>query len=232
MKNGKRVNVLLLLILFFFVGVAGVGLFNYYGISTHDGHHHIARGYDAIRSFSEGHFPLRWAGSLNYFCGVPIFNFFYPLIYYLVIILNPFTSDVIITLKIISILSLVVGTISFYLWLKNETKNIYASFAGAVLYLFVPYRLLLIYVRNSPEYLAYAIFPLVLYFYSKALEEKQEKKFTLFLFAASLTGGLMAISHNFTVMFLMPILFVYLILKVCLQKRLDLKNCGYIAFSY
>lgn len=129
---------------------AGKGLFQYSFFSTHDGNHHISRSFDAVETFAEGHFPLRWAGSLNFNCGVPIFNFFYPLIYYLVILINPLIKDVIISLNIIEYSSFFIGTIFFYLWTKEEIKDRWAALGGAILYLFAPYRFLLVFARNPP----------------------------------------------------------------------------------
>ncbi len=139
---------------------AGKGVFKYNIYFTHDFDHHIARSYDAIKTITEGHFPLRWAGSLNYFCGVPIYNFFYPLLYYLVIILEFITSRVIFPLKVISFLTLPISAVFFYLWMKEELKDKVASFTASMLYLFAPYRFSLIFVRGTPVSLAYAIFPI------------------------------------------------------------------------
>ncbi len=99
----------------------GKGIFKYSIFSTHDGDHHIARSFDAVTTFKEGEFPLRWAGSLNYFCGVPIYNFYYPLLYYLVILGNFLTHNVLYTLKIVYFLSLLLGTVGFYFWAREET---------------------------------------------------------------------------------------------------------------
>ncbi len=198
-----------LFIIFALAAWAGKGLFRFEFYTTHDGNFQISRSLDAVATAAEGHLPLRWAGSLNFNCGVPIFNFFYPLLYYLVILLNPLFQDVLLTLKVINYLSFFVGTIFIYLWFKQETKDKWASLVGAILYLYAPYRFLLVYVRGSPEYIAYAVFPAVLYFYSKAFG----KQYKPYLFAATLSGGLLAISHNFMAMILMPFILLYLVIK-------------------
>lgn|GEM_PF-471814 len=211
---------------------AGKGPFKYEFYSTHDGLHHIARSYDALGEFGEGQFPLRWAGSLNYGCGVPIFNLYYPLFYYLIYFGNLFLGNIVLAIKVISFLSLLVGGIFFFLWGKSETKTTLAAFVGSVVYLFAPYRFVLIYVRGSPEYLSYAIFPIVLYFYSVIFNIKTKKLNVYFLFLASLFGGVLAISHNFAAMFLMPILLVYLSTKILLDKWMGLKDKLFVAFSF
>jgi hypothetical protein len=222
-----------ILILIFLVGAvvwAGKGIFKYNVFSTHDGDHHIARVYDVIKTITEGQFPLRWAGSLNYFCGVPIYNFYYPLIYYLAAGINLFTKNVIFTLKIIEFASLLFGTIFFYLWIKSETKKELSAIGGALTYLYAPYRFSLILVRGSPEYLAYAVLPIVLYFYSLCFNSTG-KKSVFYAFIASILGALLTISHNFTVMFLVPIILLYLIIKI-ISLKLDIKKIGWLALSF
>ena len=227
----KRLNFLLLAVLFLAILWAGKGIFKYNVASTHDGNHHLARSFDALATIKEGHFPLRWAGSLNYECGVPIYNFFYPLIYYLVIILNFVGWDIIFSLKIINFLSLFIGTLFFYLWVKSEINDKLAALAGAILYLYAPYRFLLIFVRGSPEFLAYAILPMVLYFFSLAFKIKSQKKFLILSFLAALSGGLLTIAHNFTVMFLMPIILLCLLIKIFKTKP-NIKRVFLILFAY
>lgn len=223
-------NIFIFLLLLVSVWWAGKGIFKYNVFSTHDLDHHIARAFDAVQTFKEGHFPMRWAGSLNYFCGVPIYNFFYPLIYYLVVLINAIHPDIIMALKIIDFLSLLVGTFFFYFWMKAETKKEIPALGGALLYLYAPYRFSLIFVRGSPEFLAYAILPAVLYLYVLFFDSEGRKSI-FFAFLASLTGALLAISHNFTVMFLFPIILVYLVVKSILLK-IDLKKIGWLIFSF
>jgi hypothetical protein len=211
---------------------AGRGVFKYSIFSTHDGNHHIARSFDAVQTFKEGHFPLRWAGSLNYHCGVAIYNFFYPLIYYLVILINFFTHNIIRSLKIIYFNTFWIGTLFFYLWLNQEVKNKLAAFAGAFLYLFAPYRFLLIFVRGSPEFLAYTLLPISLFFYSLCFNTGENRKFVVFLFLATLFGGLLTVAHNFVAMFAAPILLVYLLVKLSQLKPLELKKVGLVLFSF
>lgn len=233
MRHRKVIlGVLIWIILIGAVAWASKGLFKYKFYSTHDLDHHLARSYDAVQTIAEGQFPLRWAGTLNYGCGVPIFNFFYPLLYYLVVLIFSFSKDMFLSFKLISFASLLIGTVFFYLWAKKETGDRWAAFAGAILYLYAPYRFLLVYVRGSPEYLAYAIWPVVLYFYSLAFKEQNFKKFLWFCFFAALSGGLLTISHNFTVMFLMPILLLYLILKFFFGQKLEKKRILLIIFAY
>ena len=190
------------------------GIFRYYFFKTHDSDAHIARSLDAIVAMEEDHFPLRWAGSLNYSCGVPIFNFFYPLFYYLVFIINLFTKNVIISLKVIYFLSFIIGPIFMFLWLKKETKDNWGAFIGALLYLFLPYRFLLIYVRNSPEFLAYMILPILLYQITCFCQRlKDEKKSLIAGFWVSISIALLIMAHNLVALITLPVVISWLIYK-------------------
>jgi hypothetical protein len=210
---------------------AGCGLFKYEVAYTQDLKHHLIRSYDAIITLKEGHFPLRWAGILNYECGVPMFNFYNPLLYYLVALLYSFTSHILLSIKIVSFLSLIVGSLFFYFWIKEETNDSLAGVGGGILYLFAPYTFLLVFVRGSPEYLAYAVMPIVFYFYSKAFNAKKEFRFNLYLFLAALSGALLAISHNVVFIVFIPVLLVYLLLKLLLIKP-PRNRITFIIFSF
>ncbi len=228
MKN-KLLSWLPIILLVLFGLFCSRGLFQYNIFATHDGDHHISRGFDAIQGLKEGHFPLRWAGSLNGGCGVPVFNFFYPLIYYLVFLINFAAKDVIFSLKIVCLLSFTVGPVFFYLWLKEETGNKIAGFAGAFLYLFVPYRLLLVFVRFSPEFVAYTVLPILLWslgrlLYSLGTKGRINKNSWRWAFFSVFWGGVFVISHNFVVMLLLPIVVSYFFLKAFLLKLLTRKN--------
>src|SRR4030043_283601 len=78
----NKFSLVAILVLVFLGVYCSKGLFTYYAFFTHDGDHHIARSFDAIVALREGHFPLRWTGSLNHYCGIPIYNFFYPISFF------------------------------------------------------------------------------------------------------------------------------------------------------
>lgn len=228
----KWLKLLIALVLVGAVVWAGKGLFKYSFYQTHDLERQMTRGFDAVLTIREGNFPLRWAGFTNYGCGVPTFNFYYPLFYYLIIVINFFSGGVMLPIKIISFLSLAVGALFFYLWIKEETGNRWTALSSSIIYLYAPYRFLLIFVRGDPEYLSYAILPAVFYFFSKAFNKKNEFHFFLSAFWAVIFGGLLVISHNVVSVFVMPIIFVYLIAKIIQSRKLDLNRIIVIFLSF
>ena len=214
----------LLLIVLVAAGIyAGRGLFKYDIYYTQDFKHHLLRSYDAVYTLGEGALPMRWAGILNYECGVPMYNFYNPLLYYLAAVIFFATNHLILSLKIINLLCLVLGPLFFYLWILKETGSKLSAFASGFTYLFAPYTLLLVYVRGSPEYLAYAIAPLVFYFYSAAFSKKKKSSFVVNLFFASVAGGLLALSHNVVFLLVFPVIFVYLLAKIYSNRGINIK---------
>jgi len=211
---------------------AGKGLFKYSFYQTHDIARHLARSYDAIISIKEGQFPLRWSGLLNYNCGTPTFTFYFPGFYYLVAAIYPFVKSVMSAIKVVSFLSLLVGTLFFFLWMKEETKDKWAALAGSLLYLYAPYTFLLIYVRGSPEYLSFGVLPVVLYFYAKAFSAKGDLSFLTSCFLAAVTGGFLAISHNIVSLFIMPVILLYLLIKFWQSRGLKVHQIMLICFSF
>ena len=221
-----------LIVLVLFAIWAGKGIFSYEIYYTQDIKHHLLRSYDAVITLSEGVLPMRWAGILNYECGVPMYNFYNPLLYYLAAGIYFFVDHLIVSLKLISFLSLVLGPVFFYFWILRETGSKLSAFASGFVYLFAPYTLLLVYVRGSPEYLAYAIAPLVFYFYAKAFSVKDKRGAYLNLFFASCAGALVAISHNVVFILLLPVIFVYLLVKMFLGSSSNVLGKKVVSLSF
>lgn len=218
-------KILMILSIFFLGLYASKGVINHYPFYTHDGDYHFIRSLEAIDTLKEGHFPLRWAGGLNHGCGVPFFNFFYPLVLYLIFLLNLFKLDVLSGTRLIEILSFIIAPLFFYLWAYKETKNKIASLTGALLYLFVPYRFLLIYVRGSVEFLSYTLLPVLFFLLVGTLKDKKHKY--LWGFGAVLVGTMFSISHNIVFLLTFPLVIFYLILKIF---QLNLLKKGQILF--
>ena len=177
---------------------------------NHDGNFHLQRGFAAIESLKSSQFPLRWSNLLNYGCGLPVFNFFYPLIYYIFGILAVFNLNLFVSFKIILGLFYLVGTISFYFLIYNLLKSRSAALIGAVLFAINPYYLQLIYVRANPELLTYCLFPLILLFISKS------KYIPLFFCLI-----LYFLSHNTTVLITLPFIFYFLGYQIVKTKKID-----------
>src|SRR6185312_11935065 len=76
--------------LFFFIGVLLLSFLPFLSIlttslypHTQDGLVHLARMAAYFRTITDGEFPVRWAGYLNYGYGMPLFDFIYQVPYFI-----------------------------------------------------------------------------------------------------------------------------------------------------
>lgn len=128
--------------------------------ASHDGIFHIYRSEEALSMLKLGQLPLRWAGNFDQGFGIPLFNFIYPLPYYLSGVLSYFIG-VVWSLKTITIISYAAGGVGVYYLLKSSGELI-AGFA-AIIYLLTPYQLVNIFVRGTlGETMALGVIPWVL----------------------------------------------------------------------
>lgn len=203
-----RLPLLIILSIIFWALFALFFKVNYW--QNHDGNFHLQRGYAAIESLRTGQIPLRWSSILNFGCGLPIFNFFYPLIYYIFGLLGLLNINLIFSFKIILGFFYLIGTISLYFFIYYLLKSRSAALIGAILFALNPYYLQLIYVRANPELLAYCLLPLILLFTLKS------KYLPLFI---SLV--LYFLSHNTVILITLPLIIIFIGYCFLKNKKTD-----------
>lgn len=167
---------------------------------SHDGNFHFERIYAATYALKQGHFPLRWSSILNYNCGLPVFNFYYPLLYHLAGVLGIFNISPVFSLKIVFVVFYIFGTTSMYYLIYHLVKSKSASFIAAVMFALNPYYLQLIFVRANPEILTYSLLPAILLL---ILKNKNIPLFPLLVFYF--------LSHNTTVLITLPLVLISLV---------------------
>lgn len=143
----------------------------------------------------DGQLPVRIAKHINHGLGYPFFNFNYPLIYYLGEVNHLLGFSYVASFKVLLFLSVLLGGIGVYLFLKRHFDE-FGAMSGAIFYILVPYRFLNIYVRgNIAESFALALLP----FFFLALDGLFAKnKYRYVYFCLVLT--LLILSHNITAM--------------------------------
>ncbi len=128
---------------------------------THDGIFHIRRASEMYEMLRLGYFPVRWGLTLDNGYGVPLFNYIYPLPYYLAALLHFLGIGIPTALKLITIFSFSLGGVGWYLLLRKI--NLGLSLTLALIYLMTPYQLVNIFVRGSiGETIALGIAPWIL----------------------------------------------------------------------
>lgn len=165
---------------------------------TDDGNWMIIRLSAFYESIRAGEFPVRWLSRLNFGYGYPVSNFLYPGFMYLGIPIAILTSSFVTTVKVLFALSLIGSGVGMYLWLRGRFGQ-WASFIGAMMYLYSPYHLYDATVRGSlGEVLTLCIVPFVFW----AIDRKSVGMTGLFL-------GFLLISHNTLAILFLPIIILY-----------------------
>lgn len=164
---------------------------------SHDGDWMVIRLSAFHQALVDGQFPVRWSIRLNHGFGYPVFNFLYPLPFYLGEIFYLITRNFTQSLKLVFIGSFLTSTITMFFWL-NHRHPFWASLAGAAVYLYTPYRFVDTYVRGSVgESLGFVFIPLV--FWAIDLIPRHPRWAVIF---GSLATAALVLSHNILVMFL------------------------------
>ncbi len=160
---------------------------------THDGVVHLARIAAYKKALTDGEFPVRWAGDLNYGYGMPLFNFIYQLPYLIASLFLFIGFGLVVSFKLTLALSFLLSGIGMFLFAKEFFEDEKKAFFIAIFYQFAPFRLIELLVRGSfGEVYAYAFAPFVLYFAVRLLHKKNYRDFILL----SVSTGLLVISHN------------------------------------
>ena len=177
---------------------------------SHDGEWMVIRFSAFHQTLSAGQFPVRFVDRLNNNYGYPVLNFLYPLPFYFAEIPKALGFGFVDSVKIIFVFSTVSSVVTMY-WALSQVFDKRAGFAGAALYLFVPYRFLDLYVRGSlGEGVAFMFVPLIL---GSIFKIKKGQKIFLPILAFA-TAGLI-LSHNVTAAVFIPffVFFSYLVTK-------------------
>lgn len=175
---------------------------------THDGEWAVVRLGAMHRALMAGHFPVRWAGNLNFSYGYPLFLFTYPLPYYLGEIFNLFGFGLVNSIKILFVLSVIFSGLAMFLLGRELFGDIGGSIA-AIFYLYAPFRLVDLYVRGSlGESLAFVLYPLL---FLSLIKFKQNPRRWLAL--GAIFYGALILTHNVSALLITPFLVIFAFLS-------------------
>lgn len=163
-------------------------------IHTHDGPMHIARIPAYLKALTGGQILPRWAGTLNYGYGMPLFNFYYHLPYLLGSLLVAIGFNLAWSFKIMLLLSFVFSGAFMYLFSYAFFKDRNKALVSTILYQFAPFHLVDIVVRGDiGESLAMTFLPLVLYFLVRIFESDYAHRYII---GAGIATALLILSHS------------------------------------
>ncbi len=161
---------------------------------------HAARISELSRALADGHFPVRWSQNLGYGYGMPLFNYYAPLPYYVGAIFYGLGLDIVLSIKLLFVLASVITAWGAY----KLGKDWFGTWGGLILsaaLTLAPYRALSLYVRGAvSEAWAIAFLPVILWALCRLI--RGEKSAWGWLIAG-LTG--LFLSHNITTMLFVPV---------------------------
>jgi hypothetical protein len=129
---------------------------------AHDGRHSVYFLVEFDRSIRDGILWPRWAPDFAFGYGYPIFNIYAPLGYFVGEAFHLLGLDPVTAVKVVFGLSVVLSGLAMY-WFAKDAIGARGALLAAVVYMYVPYRLVDIYVRGAlSESVAFIFLPLVL----------------------------------------------------------------------
>lgn len=181
---------------------------------THDGQSHLARLANFHIAVIDRHFPVRWARNLNYKFGYPVFHFNYYTPYALALFPKLAGFDFEASFKIVFFLSLFIGGFFWYVLFKKKFGQLPALVAG-LFYISAPYQLVNIFVRGSVgEIVALGLFPFLFWSLDRLIDKPSRFSFSI----ATLGLATLALTHNISFFFGVPILFIYSLILIRQKK--------------
>lgn len=175
------------------------------------------------QTLTAGQIPVRFLDRLNNNYGYPVATFLYPLPFYLAEIPKALNFNFQNSVKVVFVLTTVASVFTMYWCLKQRFGRL-GAFAGAALYLYVPYRFVDLYVRGSlGETVAFIFPPIVV-----GALYKIQKGNKLFLPVISVATALLILSHNVVALLFIPLLLVYILLL----KKSKIVTVGFFLLGF
>ncbi len=160
---------------------------------------HAARISELLRAMQDGHFPVRWTGNFGFGYGMPLFEFYAPLPYYVGALFYSLGVNIILVLKVLY----VICTVSTFLGMYFLGKRLFGRTGGilaATALTLAPYRAVNLYLRGSlSEAWGIMALPWILFGILQIIRKEKHGWLTL-----SLSLVVLFLSHNITTLIFVP----------------------------
>lgn len=198
---------------------------------THDGEWAVVRLSEMFRELRDFQFPPRYSTYLNFGYGYPLFNFAYPFPYYFSILLYLLKFGFAGSIKLTFVLSVLFSAIFMFLLSKKLWKSNLAGIVSAILYIYLPYRMVDLFVRGSiGESLSFAFFPLIILFVLRIIDNPSSKRDVVL---ASIFYAGLIITHNIMAVLFSLVLFIFLFIHVLFGERRAIRSLSiFILFGF
>jgi hypothetical protein len=181
---------------------------------TADGIIHLYRLVELDNLFQHGVLFSRWAPDLVYGLGLPLFNFYAPLSYYLAEVFHLLGLSLVNALKAAFCLTILGSGVTMYLYVRDvfgETPAVVA----AVAYMYAPYQLYDSFFRGIlPEVLALTLFPLVMWSFRRLVKRGDRR----YIVIGALGLASLPLTHATSTLILFPLLVAYIVALLLLKR--------------
>ncbi len=229
MKKFLKNNLFLILtILLSIPSVVALFHFGFYGASDDL---HIAWLFEMDKILKIGQIPPRFVPDLSFGFGYPLFNFVFPLPFYIGEIFHSIGFSLVDSIKLVFGFSLIGSGVAMYL-LLNEFLPGFFSLAGSLIYVYTPYRSTDIYVRGAVgESLAFVFLPILILAAVKVYKSSLTSNKIDWKNSALMSLGLSALilTHDIVSYMFFPFFLLFIVLLFAVAKRKKVFLAGNIA---
>ena len=169
---------------------------------------HIAWLQQMEKTISLGQIPPRYVPDLSYGFGYPLFNFVFPLPFYLGEIFRLVGFSFTYSIKALFVVSLLGSGVAMFL-LAKKLSNSLTGIAAAVLYVYTPYRSNDVYNRGAlGESLAFIFMPLIIYAFVGLSQSKGFREMWRWVAIGGLSISGLILTHNIVSYMFLPLVFI------------------------
>lgn len=192
---------------------------------------HGARIAEMSKALTEGHFPVRWSQNFGYGFGMPLFEFYAPLPFYVGSFFYLTGIDLILSVKLLFLIANLGSLFGAYL-LGKELFGYRGGVLLSAAFTLAPYRAVNLFVRGAiSEAWGIMALPWIILGIIQTTKSSSKKGFLI------LTLGLVTLmlSHNLTTMMFVPLSFIYALgyIFIFQQKTKEsLKKIARVISSY
>lgn len=170
---------------------------------------HIAWLYELHKTLMAGKIPPRFVPDLSFGFGYPLFEFVFPLPFYISEIFHLVGFGLVDSIKALFFLTVPASFLLMYLLLRQFISGP-LSLAGAFLYVYTPYRAVDLYVRGAiGEVLSFVFLPAILLSIVKLKEEKNLK----WIGVGAISLASLVLSHNIASYMFLPFVLLFLLMQ-------------------
>ncbi len=182
---------------------------------TADGIIHLYRLVELDNLFRHGVLFSRWAPDLVYGLGLPLFNFYAPLSYYLAEVFHLLGLSLVNALKAAFCLAILGSGATMYLYVRDVFGKT-SAIVAAVAYMYAPYQLYNSFFRGIlPEILALALFPLVMWSFRRLVTLEDRR----YIVIGALGLAALPLTHTTSTLVLLPLLAAYVIALLLFKRE-------------